>query len=150
MTSFGFIEYLSVANAVAAVRSGPKLYNNTRLRVERKVSLNRTIYANPMLPSGGSPVFNAHNHGAMPPYQHGYPTSMPPVMPPVYAPYPYYPTFDPSQFNMVNMAAAQTSIVAPAPQYPVRPAHASYTWPPQSNGANLQQSTLPISAEDTQ
>ena len=84
------------------------------------------------------------------PYPNAYHTSTASIMPPVYAPHPYYPAYNPSQFNTLNMAAAQPSVVAPAPNYPVRPAHASYTWPPQNTGANLQQTQLPISAEDNQ
>lgn len=169
MNAFAFIEYLNAENAAAAVQASPRVYGNMRLRVERKESTDPSIRPSGFAPTNGSPrgpyLADPHDQMAML-YQRGVYAGMTQAAqaqampPPVWAPFPYYQSYDPAQFATFNIPTPPASDTAagthshgndythqamgnfqftqPAEyvQYPQQQAHTTYQWPPATSSTD--------------
>ena len=152
--------------AAAAVQASPRIYGNVRLRVERKESADPSGRLNTYMTSSGSPrsqyMGDPHDQMAMQ-FQRGLYAGLSQAAqvqtapPPMWAGYPYYQQYDPSQYGHFTGApvvqsdtatasslqahahgyAAQTVAQAQFPQTPTQYvpyqpqlSRTSYQWPP--------------------
>ena len=175
VNAFAFVEYMVPEGAAAAVQASPRIYCNARLRVERKESTDPSVRLNTFIAPSGSPrspyLGDSHEQMAML-YQRGLYAGLTQAAqaqampPPLWAGYPYYQPYDPSQYGhfgavpampsdnnatadlqtQSNGFATQTISQVHYPQqqtqyvqYPQQPSRSSYQWPPaDSTSENVQ------------
>ena len=155
--------------AAAAIQASPRIYGNARLRVERKESTDPSSRLNAIMASGGSPhsavLGEPHDQMAML-YQRGLYAGLSQaaqaqaMSPPMWAGFPYYQSYDPSQYGPFaglsaipsdNSAATglqshannyppqgldqgqYSQSAAQFVQYPQQHIRPSYQWPPASS-----------------